>query len=84
MTDIDDMESGQCRWVGRHDIHVYCHHPMRMVRHPDGREAWQRREEDRRYRIVCGEAGDETGWLDHDEAVRAIDRFLAGNVPAAA
>jgi hypothetical protein len=28
--------------------------------------------------------GQETGWLEHDAAVRAIDRFLAGSVPAAA
>jgi hypothetical protein len=81
---LDEMNPGECRWMHRHDIHVYCRHPLRRVRQPDGREAWQRCEEDRRYMVVCGEAGEETGWLDHDEAVRAIDRFLAGDVPAAA
>jgi hypothetical protein len=22
------MGSGECRWVGRHDIHVYCRNPL--------------------------------------------------------
>jgi hypothetical protein len=81
---LEDLTPGECRWMHRHDLHVYCRHPLRRVRQPDGREAWQRCEEDRRYMVVCGEAGEETGWLDHDGAVRTIDRFLAGGVPAAA
>jgi hypothetical protein len=84
MTDLDELKTGECRWMHRHDIHVYCRHPLRRVRQADGREAWLRCDEDRRYKVVCGAAGKETGWITHDEAVRAIDRFLAGSVPAAA
>jgi hypothetical protein len=79
---LDELKTGECRWMHRHDLHVYCHHPLRRIRQADGREAWLRCDEDRRYRVVCGQAGEETGWITHDEAVRAIDRFLAGSVPA--
>ena len=82
MTSIEEMTSGECRWMHRHDLHVHCHHPLRRVRQPDGREAWLRCDEDRRYKVVCGQAGEETGWITHDDAVRAIDRFLSGSVPA--
>ena len=81
---LDDLASGECRWIDDHGIHVYCHHPMRSWLRPDCREAWRRCEEDRRYRVVCDEAGIETGWVGHDEAALTIRRILAGSVPAAA
>jgi hypothetical protein len=26
--ELADMGSGECRWVGRYDIHVYCRNPL--------------------------------------------------------
>ena len=23
--EIESLASGECRWIGRHDVHVYCH-----------------------------------------------------------
>ena len=67
---IEDMQSGECRWIGREDIHVYCHAPA-------GREP--------RYCVVCPEGGMEHGnWMTADEAGLTVSRILTGTVPAAA
>jgi len=71
MSQLRDMESGECRWVHRHDIHVYCRHP------------WPRRPEDRRYAVACPDAGLAAEvWMDEDETTLTIDRILAGALPA--
>jgi hypothetical protein len=82
---FSDMQSGECRWVGRHDIHVYCHHPL----HPERRNEtvyYQRRAEDRRYAIACPDAGlDCERWMDEEEAILTIEKIFShddvGNRP---
>lgn len=80
---IVTMTTGQCRWVGREDIHVYCHNPMREVLRPDGRTAWQRTAEDARYCVVCPDAGMDYGqWMTAVDTARAVDAILAMEVEA--
>lgn len=68
---LTDMEPGECRWVHRHDIHVYCRH------------TWPRRPEDRRYAVACPDAGlDAEAWMDEEQTILVIDEILAGAVPA--
>lgn len=85
ITEIEEMTSGQCRWIGRPDIHVYCHHPMVETMMPWGRLGWTRRPEDTRYCVVCPEAGLNYGtWITAVEAAVIVDRIVAGVVPVAA
>lgn len=75
---IESMESGQCRWIGRHDIHVYCHNPMREVAGPHGRPAWRRFPEEARYCVVCPDAGleyleDYRAWVPAEEAAALVE-----------
>jgi hypothetical protein len=82
---IKSLESGEARWVGRRDIHVYCHRPMRLVQMPTGREGWQRLPEDARYMVQCEHAGPLEGvWMTAVEAARLVDSILAGALPAVA
>jgi len=82
---IEDLQSGECRYIGREDIHVYCRHPLVETMMPWGRTGWQRRPEDARYCVVCPDAGLEYGhWVTADEAAVLVDRALAVAVPAAA
>lgn len=70
ITQIESLTRGECRWIGREDIHVYCHAPA-------GRDA--------AYCIVCPEAGLDYGtWITADEAAVIVDRIVASAVPAAA
>jgi hypothetical protein len=67
-SNVRSLASGECRWIGRHDIHVYCMAGC-------GREA--------QYCVVCPDAGLEYGaWVSADEACRLIDRSL--NIKGAA
>ena len=67
-SNVRSLASGECRWIGRHDIHVYCMAGC-------GREA--------QYCVVCPDAGLEYGaWVSADEACRLIDRCL--NIKGAA
>jgi hypothetical protein len=59
---ISDMNSGECKWVGRPGIHVYCHNP-----HP-------RTDDSARYRVVT--TSSRTDWLPEAEALAALDRLL--------
>ena len=57
------LASGQCVWIGRPDIHVYCHAPA-------GRDA--------RYSVICPDAGrDDHHWTTAAEAAATIDAILA-------
>lgn len=57
------LASGECRWIGRHDIHVYCHAPA-------GQEA--------RYSVVCPAAGLVHGlWVGAEDAAAIVERLLA-------
>ena len=29
--EIESLASGECRWIGRHDIHVYCRAPLHWI-----------------------------------------------------
>lgn len=64
---IKDMESGECRWVGRPEIHVYCHNP-----HP-------RTDGSARYRVVTIDS--RTDWLPEAAALAALDRLLEAPRP---
>lgn len=44
-------------FIGRRDIHVYCHNPMRLTMMPTGREGWKRYPEYARYMVLCPDAG---------------------------
>lgn len=82
---LEEMTSGECRWVGRHDIHVYCHHPMVETMMPWGRTGWKRMAGEARYCVVCPDAGLEHGnWITAAEAAVIVDRIVTGAVPAAA
>lgn len=70
LAQIETLTTGECRWIGRHDIHVYCHAPLR-------RNAM--------YCVVCPEAGLEYGkWITAEEAAVTVNRIVAGTVPVAA
>jgi hypothetical protein len=69
------MVSGQCKWIGREDIHVYCHAPMVERLMPTGRMGWQ--PGPATYSVVCPDAGLEPGtWVTAREAVRLIESAL--------
>lgn len=52
------MDSGECRWIGRHDLHAYC-------RAPAGHEP--------SYSLVCPDAGLEYGtWTTAADAAATI------------
>ena len=83
--EIDALESGECRWIGRHDVHVYCQHPFVETMMPTGRSGWTRPSGTARYCVGCPEAGLEYGtWLTLEQAAAIVDSLVAGNVPAAA
>lgn len=85
ISQIKSLESGEARWIGREDIHVYCRHPMRRALMPTGREGWQRLPEDARYMVQCEDAGSLEGvWMTAAEAARLVDGILAGALPAVA
>lgn len=75
--EIADLESGECRWIGRHDIHVYCQHPFVETIMPSGRPGWTREPGSARYSIACHEAGLSHGtWLTLAQAAAAVDKIL--------
>ena len=79
--EIDSLESGECRWVGRRDIHVYCQHPFVETMMQTGRVGWTRPAGTARYCVVCPEAGLEYGdWLTLEQAAAIVDSLVAGGV----
>lgn len=73
-SEIESLTSGECRWVEREDIHVYCHAPLveRMQSH--GRMGWERGPA--RYCVVCPDAGLEYGnWTSAEEAAAVVWRI---------
>jgi len=72
------LVSGQCAWIGRHDIHCYCRHPMREVISEHGRPAWRRFPAEARYAVICHDAGiDQQHWTTAAEAAATIDTIFA-------
>lgn len=75
--EIADLDSGECRWIGRHDIHVYCRHPFVETMMPTGRMGWSRQPADARYCVVCDDAGLERGnWLTLEQATAVVDSLV--------
>lgn len=75
---ISELASGECRAIGRPDLHVYCHHPMVETMMPWGRTGWQRRPGEARYRVICPAEGleDYESWMPLDDAERIVSRIL--------
>lgn len=69
------MVSGQCKWIGREDIHVYCHAPMVERLMPTGRTGWQ--PGPATYSIACPSAGlDAETWTTAADVARQIESIL--------
>jgi|688.fasta_scaffold1253592_1 hypothetical protein len=69
------MVSGQCKWIGREDIHVYCHAPMVERLMPTGRMGWQ--PGPATYSIACPSAGlDAETWTTAADVARQIESIL--------
>jgi hypothetical protein len=75
------MQSGECRWIGREDVHVYCKAPMVEVAMPSGRKGWNRGP--RWFAVICPAAGlpaaasrDQFAWQTADEAAAVIEEIL--------
>jgi len=68
------MVAGECRWVGRDDLHVYC---------MGSRVGGDYRTAAKVFRVVTGEGTDEEfaalPWLPLPAAVSEINRLLWGN-----
>ena len=59
---IKSLQSGECRWIGREDIHVYCHAPL---------------QHEPRYCVVCPDGGLEYGnWTTAAEAAAQVEGVL--------
>lgn len=66
--ELDAMTSGECRWIGRHDLHVYCWAPCDAVQ-SDGKTRWIRRQPS--FRIDTA-----AEWLDSESAAVAVEKHL--------
>ena len=74
---IASMASGECRWIGREDVHVYCRRPFVECLMPSGRMGWQ--PGPATYSVVCPSAGLKHGtWVPACEATDTIGRILHG------
>lgn len=74
---LGTLASGECRWVLREDIHVYCRAPMILSMTRWGREGWV--PGPRTYSVVCPDAGLEHGnWVDAEVAAAQINRIAEG------
>lgn len=73
---VHGLASGECRWIGREDIHVYCHAPMVQTLMPTGRMGWQPGPAS--YCVVCPDAEleDYDQWVTAREVVRLIESAL--------
>jgi hypothetical protein len=73
--EIEDLASGECRWIGRRDIHVYCRAPMVETLMASGRMGWQPGPAS--YCVVCPEAGLEYGeFVDAPRAAKLVEKIL--------
>jgi hypothetical protein len=68
-----EMEAGECRWMGREDMHVYCN-GSRVDGKYDARE--------RVYKLWTkgcqGSPWDKEGWTSWSNVGRQIDELLKG------
>jgi hypothetical protein len=73
--EIQSLKSGECRCIGREDIHVYCYAPCVETMMPWGRKGWIRGPAS--YCVVCPEAGLEHGeWVDAPRAAELVEKIL--------
>ena len=73
--EIESIASGECRWIGRHDVQVYCRAPLVGTLMPTGRMGWQPGPAS--YCVVCPEAGLEYGtWVDSPRAAKLVKKIL--------
>jgi hypothetical protein len=73
--EIESLASGECRWIGRHDVQVYCRAPLVGTLMPTGRMGWQ--PGPATYCVVCPEAGLEYGaWVDAPRAAKLVEEIL--------
>ena len=68
--ELADMGSGECRWVGRYDIHVYCRNPL--VRDGHG---WRRGLPS--YKVVTADV--ESEWMAIDAAAAIVGNHMGRN-----
>ena len=70
------MQSGECRWIGREDVHVYCKAPMVPITMPNGGTGWTAGP--RMFAVVCRAAGllDPVAWQTADEAAALVENIL--------
>jgi len=78
---LSAMASGECCWIERKDIHVYCSNPMVERMMPWGRLGWHRDPEAVRFAVVCP-AGGTVGqrWTTATEAAALVELFASGEV----
>jgi hypothetical protein len=68
--EIESLASGECRWIGRHDVHVYCRAPL-----VETLGGWQ--PGPATYCVVCPDAGLEYGeWVDGPRAAKLVEKAL--------
>jgi len=69
------LASGECRWIGREDVHVYCRRPFVECLMPTGRMGWQ--PGPATYSVVCPRAGLKHGtWVVAADAVRTVSSLV--------
>jgi hypothetical protein len=74
---IASLASGECRWIGREDVHVYCRRPFVECLMPSGRMGWQ--PGPATYSVVCPSAGLKHGtWVAADNAASTVIGILNG------
>lgn len=78
------MKSGESRWIGRTDLHVFCWAPCDPVPMPDGRVAWKRRQPV--YKLLTADCPpnvwDSTGWTTAADVARQIESILTREAAA--
>lgn len=76
---VASLASGECRWIGREDVHVYCRNPLVRIPGIDGRERWERQPGAARYSVACPAAGLRYGtWVTACEAASTVSGILQG------
>lgn len=68
---LNQMQPGECRWIGRHDLHVYCF---------GTRVAGVYRRDVRAFKVwtadSVGSPWDRGGWMTAEEASQLIKREI--------
>lgn len=78
LSQIVDMKPGECRWIGREDINVYCWQPCDLVMMPSGRQGWVRREATFKAWTAdsVGSPWSADGWVSATAVVHQIKQLL--------